>query len=80
MNPCLMPPDERSPRVIRARVQEQKSITYEVLPPLHAAGLHTQRRRRAGGSGRGVVAFEIVVSRPQRALRLHQQHGGRAGM
>ena len=45
MHPCPMLPDERSPLVIRARVQEQKSLIYDELLLLRAAGLHIQRLR-----------------------------------
>ena len=74
-----MPPDERSPHVIRACVQEQKALIYDVLLPLHAAGLRPQRRRRAEGSGGGVLVEDIVASRPQRALRPRWPPRGRIG-
>ena len=80
MYPCLTPPEERSPHVIRTRVQEQNSLIYDELLLLHAAGLHTQRLRRAGGSGGGVTDVEIIASRLQRALRPCRQRGGRAGL
>ena len=62
MHPCLMPPDERSPHVIRTRVQEHNSFIYDELLLLHAAGLRPQRLRRAGGSGGGLLDVDVVAS------------------
>ena len=74
-----MPPDERSPRVIRMCVQEQKSLIYDEILLLHVAGHRPQRLRRARGSGGGVIVVGIVASRPQRALRPCRQPRGRVG-
>ena len=68
MHPCPMLPDERSPLVIRVRVQEQKSLIYDELLLLRAAGHHTQRLRRAKGSGGGVLDVGIVASQRRRGV------------
>ena len=68
------------PHVCAWRVQEQNSLINDELRLLHAAGLHPQRLRRAGGSGGGLIDVDVVASRPQRALRPCRQRCGRAGL